>query len=151
MLAGSVYESGGRTVSRTVKRTVWPADALVGVRPLFDVKDGANANGPAGFEIISSNAKGDLLAANNLKVTLVRERRDYHWTWDKESGWRFDYTQRYEESDNRDLKIELAGARSTRSNGANTASKYSIQPMLRRCLPRLSPMTGTANRGAGRA
>jgi len=110
MLAGSVYESGGRTVSRTIKRTVWPADALVGVRPLFDAKDGANANGPAGFEIISSNAKGDLLAANNLKVTLVRERRDYHWTWDKESGWRFDYTQRYEEGDKRDLKIDAGKA-----------------------------------------
>jgi uncharacterized protein YfaS (alpha-2-macroglobulin family) len=110
MFAGSVYESGGRTVSRTVKRTVWPADALVGVRPLFDIKDGANANGPVGFEIISSNAKGDLLAANNLKVTLVRERRDYHWTWDKESGWRFDYTQRYEEGDKRDLKIDAGKA-----------------------------------------
>jgi uncharacterized protein YfaS (alpha-2-macroglobulin family) len=90
MLAGSVYESGGRTVTRTLKRTLWPADELVGVRPLFDVKDGANANGPAGFEIIRSNTKGDLLAADKLKVTLVREYRDYHWTWDRESGWRFD-------------------------------------------------------------
>jgi uncharacterized protein YfaS (alpha-2-macroglobulin family) len=110
MLAGSVYESGGRTVSRTLKRSVWPADALVGVRPLFDVKDGANANGPAGFEVIKSNARGDLLAADNLKVTLVRERRDYHWTWDKESGWRFDYTQRYEDGEKRDLKIEAGKA-----------------------------------------
>ncbi len=106
MLAGSVYESGGRTVSRTLKRSVWPADALVGVRPLFDVKDGANANGPVGFEVIRSNAKGDLLAADNLKVTLVRERRDYHWTWDKESGWHFDFTQRYEEGEKRDVKLE---------------------------------------------
>jgi uncharacterized protein YfaS (alpha-2-macroglobulin family) len=110
MLAGSVYESGGRTVSRTVKRTVWPADALVGVRPLFDVKDGANANGPAGFEVIKSNAKGDLLSADNLKVTLVRERRDYHWTWGKESGWRFDYTQRYEDGEKRDVKLEAGKA-----------------------------------------
>jgi uncharacterized protein YfaS (alpha-2-macroglobulin family) len=89
---------------------VWPADALVGVRPQFDVKDGANANGPAGFEIIKSNAKGEQLAADNLKVTLVRERRDYHWTWDKESGWRFDYTQRYEDGDKRDVKIEAGKA-----------------------------------------
>jgi hypothetical protein len=110
MLAGSVYESGGRTVSRTLKRTVWPADVLVGVRPLFDVKDGANANGQAGFEVIRSNAKGELLAGDNLKVTLVRERRDYHWTWDKESGWHFDYTQRYEDGDKRELKIEAGKA-----------------------------------------
>lgn len=27
-----------------------------------------------------------MLAAQNLKLTLVRERRDYHWIWDRESG-----------------------------------------------------------------
>ncbi|HEX5304693.1 MAG TPA: MG2 domain-containing protein, partial [Dyella sp.] len=34
-LSGSVYESGGRAVTRLLKRTYWPADALVGVRPEF--------------------------------------------------------------------------------------------------------------------
>ena len=110
MLAGSVYESGGRTVTRTLKRTLWPADTLVGVRPLFDVKDGANANGPAGFEIIRSNSNGDLLAADKLKVILVREYRDYHWTWDRESGWRFDYTQRYDNTQTRDVAVESGKA-----------------------------------------
>jgi alpha-2-macroglobulin len=110
LLAGSVYESGGRTVTRTLKRTVWPADALVGVRPLFDVKDGPNANGSAGFEVIRSDARGELLAAGNLKVTLVRERRDYHWTWDRDSGWRFDYTQRYENTETRSLQVDAGKA-----------------------------------------
>jgi uncharacterized protein YfaS (alpha-2-macroglobulin family) len=110
ILSGSVYESGGRTVTRTLKRTLWPAEALVGVRPLFDVKDGANANEPVGFEVIRSDAGGALLAGNALKVTLVREYRDYHWTWDRESGWRFDYTQRYENADTRELKIEAGKA-----------------------------------------
>jgi alpha-2-macroglobulin len=106
VLSGSVYESGGRTVTRVLKRTMWPAETLVGVRPLFDVKDGSNANANAGFEVINSNAKGDLLAAQNLKVTLVREYRDYHWTWDKESGWHFDFTQRYDNAQTRDLAVE---------------------------------------------
>ena len=110
MLAGSVYESGGRTVTRTLKRTLWPAETLVGVRPLFDAKDGANANGPVGFEVIKSNAKGDLLAAPKLKVTLVREYRDYHWTWDRESGWRFDFTQRYDNTESRDIAVEAGKA-----------------------------------------
>ena len=110
MLAGSVYETGGRTVTRTLKRTVWPADTLVGVRPLFDVKDGANANGPAGFEVIKSDAKGNLLAAQNLKITLVREYRDYHWTFEKDSGWRFDYTQRYDNTETRDLNVDSGKA-----------------------------------------
>ncbi|MEO8011199.1 MAG: MG2 domain-containing protein, partial [Dokdonella sp.] len=92
-LSGSVYETGGRTVTRTLKRTVWPADALVGVRPLFDPNDGAGANARANFEVVRSNAAGELLAAKGLKLTLVREQRDYHWVWDKESGWHFNYNE----------------------------------------------------------
>jgi uncharacterized protein YfaS (alpha-2-macroglobulin family) len=110
VLSGSVYETGGRTVTRTLKRTVWPADALVGVRPLFDVKDGASANARAGFELVRSNAAGDLLAGANLKLTLVRERRDYHWVWDKESGWHFNYSERYENAETRELAAEAGKA-----------------------------------------
>jgi uncharacterized protein YfaS (alpha-2-macroglobulin family) len=36
VLSGSLYETGGRTVTRTLKRVMWPANALVGVRPLFN-------------------------------------------------------------------------------------------------------------------
>ena len=39
IVSGSVYESGGRTVTRSLKRTVWPADALVGIRPLADINE----------------------------------------------------------------------------------------------------------------
>jgi uncharacterized protein YfaS (alpha-2-macroglobulin family) len=109
-LSGSVYESGGRTVTRTLKRTVWPADALVGIRPLFDLEDGSDARARVGFELIRSNAAGDLLAGQHLKLTLVREYRDYHWSFDKESGWHFDYVQRYEDSEKRDIDIEAGKA-----------------------------------------
>ena len=61
-LSGSVYESGGRAVTRLLKRTYWPADALVGVRPLFDPKQGAESEAPAGFEIVRANADGELVA-----------------------------------------------------------------------------------------
>ncbi|HJU39340.1 MAG TPA: alpha-2-macroglobulin, partial [Tahibacter sp.] len=105
IVAGSVYESGGRTVSRTLKRTVWPADALVGVRPLFDPKDGATANARAGFEVIRASGDGTLVAAQGLKVTLVRERRSYHWSYDRDAGWRFDYTQSYENAETRTLDV----------------------------------------------
>lgn len=106
ILSGSVYESGGRTVTRTLKRTVWPADALVGLRPLFDLKEGSDARGRAGFELIRSNANGDLLAGQHLKLKLVREYRDYRWVFDHESGWHFDYNQRYEDAEARELDAE---------------------------------------------
>ena len=40
IVTGSVFETGGRSVNRSLKRVLWPADALVGVRPLFDDKEG---------------------------------------------------------------------------------------------------------------
>ena len=105
IVSGSVYETGGRTVTRTLKRTVWPADALVGLRPLFDLKDGSDARSRAGFELIRSNAAGDLLAGQHLKLTLVREYRDYRWVFDRESGWHFDYNERFENAQTRELDV----------------------------------------------
>ncbi|WP_371282115.1 alpha-2-macroglobulin [Dokdonella sp.] len=110
VLSGSLYETGGRTVTRTLRRTVWPADALVGIRPLFDVKDGASANANAGFELIRSNAAGELLGGQNLKLSLIRERRDYHWVWEAEGGWHFNYTERYENAESREVSIEAGKA-----------------------------------------
>ncbi|HMM56735.1 MAG TPA: alpha-2-macroglobulin [Rudaea sp.] len=109
IVSGSVYETGGRTVTRTLKRTLWPADALVGVRPLFDPKDGSNANARAGFELIRSDTKGDLLAASKLNVKLVRENRAYHWTYDNDSGWHFDYNVNYEDAQTQTVDIPAGG------------------------------------------
>ncbi|WP_234887277.1 hypothetical protein, partial [Mycobacterium tuberculosis] len=56
VLSGSLYETGGRTVTRTLKRVMWPANALVGVRPLFNPDDGADSNGNARFELMRVDA-----------------------------------------------------------------------------------------------
>ncbi len=95
IVTGSLYETGGRPVVRSLERVVWPAQALVGARPLFDPKEGAPASGNAGFELIRSGPDGKLVAANGLNVALVRELRDYHWRHD-DGGWGYDYTARYE-------------------------------------------------------
>lgn len=106
VVAGSVFESGGRAVRRSLTRTIWPADALVGVRPLFDAEDGANSNADAAFEVIRSDAAGTSLAAAALQVKLIRERRDYHWTWTDGSGWSTDYTRTFETVDETTLKLD---------------------------------------------
>lgn len=109
IVSGSVYESGGRTVTRTLKRTVWPADALVGVRPLFDEDDGAPANGSAGFELVRTNANGARVAAGGLKVALVRERRDYHWTHG-DDGWSFDFSSRFKTVETKTVAAPAEGS-----------------------------------------
>ncbi|MGY0504360.1 alpha-2-macroglobulin family protein [Luteimonas sp. e5] len=93
---GSLYESGGRSVDRQLQRVLWPAPALVGVRPLFDLEDGSEANQEIGFEIQRFARDGQPQPQAGLQLKLVREHRDYHWSHDEESGWNYRYTSRFE-------------------------------------------------------
>lgn len=122
VLAGSLYESGGRTVNRSLERVLWPADALVGVRPLFDDKDGSDANARAGFEILRVDADGTPRPLAGLELKLVREHRDYHWNFDDDAGWDYSHTSRFEMVETRtidagqsavrvDLPVEWGGYR----------------------------------------
>ncbi|UZW63136.1 alpha-2-macroglobulin family protein [Lysobacter enzymogenes] len=115
IVTGSVYESGGRSVNRSVKRVLWPADALVGVRPLFDDKDGADSNATVGFELMRVGSDGKPRPASGVRATLVRERRDYHWNYGEDGGWKYDFTRRFEDVETRAVDL-----------GAN-ASKLSFQ------------------------
>ena len=105
-LAASLFESGGRAVRRSLVRTIWPAEFLVGVRPLFDEDEGAPANAAVGFEVLRADAQGRLSAAANLEVTLLREERDYRWSWVDGEGWRSDYTRRFQSVDTQTLALD---------------------------------------------
>lgn len=96
VIAGSLYETGGRTINRSLRRVLWPADALVGVRPLFDDAEGSDANANAGFEILRVDADGKAMPKAGIELKLVRERRDYHWNFDEEGGWSYSHTSRFE-------------------------------------------------------
>jgi uncharacterized protein YfaS (alpha-2-macroglobulin family) len=88
----SLLESGGRPVVRSIERVLWPAPALIGVRPLFD-GDYAPENAPAGFEVVRADAAGTLSAATALPVRLFRENRDYYWRFEDQRGWHSGFTE----------------------------------------------------------
>ena len=111
-LSGSVYESGGRAVTRLLKRTYWPADSLVGVRPEFDPKQGAESESPVGFEIVRANAEGKRVAGSHLKVRLQRELRDFYWLYERNGGWESSANQRLQLIEEKD--IDVAAGQSTR-------------------------------------
>ncbi len=100
MVTGSLFETGGRSVNRSLKRVLWPAEELVAVRPLFDDKEGSGANTNAGFELARFGNDARPRPGRGLRVTLVREHRDYHWNWD-DSGWDYDFTRRYQDIETR--------------------------------------------------
>ncbi|MGE5385485.1 MAG: alpha-2-macroglobulin family protein [Betaproteobacteria bacterium] len=88
----SLLESGGRPVVRNFERTVWPAAALVGIRPLF-VGDYAREGSMVNFEVVRADAEGKLLAASELPVRLFREDRNYYWRFDDQRGWHSGFTE----------------------------------------------------------
>ncbi len=91
-LIASLYETGGRPVTRTVESVVWPAETLVGIRPHFD--EGNTDAGPVGFDVIKVDGDGDPVPADNLQVTLTKEDRDYYWEYSEAEGWRYQYTEK---------------------------------------------------------
>lgn len=103
-LFGSLFESGGRPVSRILKRTLWPAPELVAVRPLFDPEN-LSGSQEAAFEVLKVNAEGQRIASRGLQARLIREDRDYNWTYDNALGWRVDFTQRFVEVEQKSLDL----------------------------------------------
>ncbi len=91
-LYASLFEQGGRPVSRRVSGLVLPDARLLGIRPLFR-DDHSPADGLARFELMLTDGE-QLLAADALELSLVREQQNYFWSWDEEQGWRRDFSTR---------------------------------------------------------
>ena len=94
VLQASLQESGGRPITRRLTQPVWPADALPGLRGLFD-GEATDGDGPVEFEVLMADAQGHKLAAENLKVRLVRERRDYYWNYSDSDGWSYHFNEKF--------------------------------------------------------
>lgn len=109
-VSGSVFETGGRAVTRLLNRVYWPAPELVGVRPLFDPKQGAESEGRASFEILRANADGKLVAGSHLKVRLQREIRDFYWLYEHGDDWKSNANVQLQQVDEKDVDV-AAGQR----------------------------------------
>jgi len=94
ILQASLQESGGRPITRRLEQPVWPAEQLPGVRALFS-GDQTDGDGPAEFEVLVADAEGHKLAADNVKVRLIRERRDYYWNYSDNDGWSYHYNEKF--------------------------------------------------------
>ncbi|CDG20754.1 Uncharacterized lipoprotein yfhM [Xenorhabdus poinarii G6] len=107
IVQASLLESGGRPVTRRAEQAVWPAEKLVGIRPLFNKKViynystgrdenryNVDENSLAEFDIVYADASGKKYAASDLSARLIYERRDYYWRWSDSTGWDSNYNQK---------------------------------------------------------
>lgn len=89
--AVSVFESGGRAVTRKHRARVWPQGALPGIRPIFGEQN-PPAESDVAFEVVLAEASG-ALTHGEIEAILVREDRDYFWQFDADRGWRWEYSE----------------------------------------------------------
>lgn len=94
IVQASLQESGGRPITRRLVQPVWPAERVPGVRGLFEGTE-TDGDGPVEFELLVADKDGHKLAAENLKVRLVRERRDYYWNYSDSDGWSYHYNEKF--------------------------------------------------------
>ncbi|WP_339546575.1 alpha-2-macroglobulin family protein [Pseudomonas sp. RA_35y_Pfl2_P32] len=94
IVQASLQESGGRPITRRVVQSVWPAERMPGLRALFDGEE-TDGDGPVEFELLVANHQGQKLAADNLKVRLIRERRDYYWNYSDNDGWSYHFNEKF--------------------------------------------------------
>ncbi len=106
IVQASLYEIGGRPVTRRVNQAIWPAPALPGIRPefaskaMYDWRSNSyrdqymtDKGSIASFDIVYANSEGEKLAADNLTVRLVRENHDDYWSFSESEGWQSRYNQ----------------------------------------------------------
>lgn len=108
ILQASLQESGGRPITRRIVQPVWPAERLPGLRGLFDGEE-VDADSLAEFELLVADAAGNKLAADDLTVRLVRERRDYFWSFSDGEGWRHNFNEKFLTLSEEPLSIEAGG------------------------------------------
>lgn len=107
----SLYDSGERPVVRNASWQVWPAQNLVGIRNMSGTKDDPDQvpeNDTATFEVILADTRGRLKAANGLKVTVIREHREYYWEY-KDDNWHWGSNSQFYPVDRFDLDIPDQG------------------------------------------
>ncbi len=93
IMQASILESAGRPVTRRVLQAVWPAAQMPGIRGIFQ-GEAVDAESQPEFEIVLTNPQGDKLATEQLKVRLIRERRDYYWNYSDSSGWSYHHNKK---------------------------------------------------------
>ena len=101
IVTGSVFESGGRPVNRSMKRVYWPAGAWSACVRCSTTRIGA-VNSNVGFELVRSNLDGKLHAGKGLTrhagargTRLPLDLRPMtHWGYDYSSRWKTIETER---------------------------------------------------------
>ncbi|MEI6894989.1 MAG: alpha-2-macroglobulin [Colwellia sp.] len=112
-LQASLFETGGRAISRRHQTTVIAGNKLIGIKPHF--KNNPEHDSRVTFDVVTTNAQGELTASSALDVKLVREDRRYFWEFNNSEGWHYrwsdsefvEYNSAVDTNSNKASQVEL--------------------------------------------
>lgn len=84
----SLFETGGRPVSRSHSTLVWPNEKMLGIRASFG-DNNPEANSQVKFDIVKASIDGEKFPAAHLDVKLIKEDRRYFWVYSDQQGWHY--------------------------------------------------------------
>ncbi|MEY4768259.1 MAG: hypothetical protein RL637_898 [Pseudomonadota bacterium] len=87
----SLFETGGRPVTRSLDYLMWPQKQLIGIRPQIALENTPD-NTEIGFDLIKANIKGQL-KSGEVFIHLIRERKDYYWEYSDDQGWHAEHSE----------------------------------------------------------
>ena len=87
-LGYSLYETGGRAVTRYKNVLFWPSESFVGVKPHFG-DNRSSSKTDVGFDLVRANSDGYALASGSAKIELIREETQYFWSFTRSRGWHY--------------------------------------------------------------
>lgn len=93
VFGASVYETGGRAVSRFFKTVLMPARKMIGVRPEFGTQN-PQQNSTVNFDLVYADENGEKFGLADVEVRLVKEDRDYYWEYSQNKGWHYQYNEK---------------------------------------------------------
>jgi uncharacterized protein YfaS (alpha-2-macroglobulin family) len=85
----SVYESGGRPVTRRSSLTLLSGDHYIGIEPQFEGSPDADTT--VDVKVGCLDPDGNWISRKTLTVSLVRQDRNYFWRHSSSRGWHWDY------------------------------------------------------------
>lgn len=98
----SLYESGGRPVTRSFSSTRIIQKQLVGIEPQFSGT--VDNDSTAGFKLVLTDGEGRQVSGN-YQYALIHEDRNYYWTYSEGGGWSWNYDPMEYESFSGKLKF----------------------------------------------
>ncbi len=108
----SLFESGGRPVTRRYRQNVWANKEQIAIRTLFDQsvnnKRKIKISEPfknASFEIINANQSAELFSLGELEINLIREDTNYYWRRDN-NGWGYNSSKKESKVYSRNVNIK---------------------------------------------